>query len=210
MNAYGLDYQILNYGTARSQKAVTPSDTVDLPAGPCAALIVTADGDVAFVGVDDAGVNEIQTLTIDAAGGTFKLAFGGFTTAAITWSATNGTLISRIQAALDAGGPLANGQTVVAVGTMTAGVGTATITFSGSLVAHQDVATITVANNSLTGTATCSVAQTTAGSTPSAESGAAAISHGVIWASQTAGTVIPVQARRVLATGTSATVKALY
>jgi len=43
-------------------------------------------------GAPVAGTNEVQTLTIDATGGTFQLSFQGFTTAAISWNATNGTL----------------------------------------------------------------------------------------------------------------------
>lgn len=108
------------------------------------------------------GTSEVQTLTIDADGGTFKLRFDGFTTAAIAWSATNNTLRDNVDAALEALPNIGAGGVTTAVGTMTAGVGTLTITFAGNLAALA-VPTITVADNSLTGTATLSVAETTPG-----------------------------------------------
>jgi len=108
------------------------------------------------------GTDEVQTLTIDATGGTFKLAFDGFTTAAITWANVNNTLRDAVDAALEALANIGTGGVTTAVGTMTAGVGTLTITFAGNL-GKKAVPTITVANNSLTGTATCSVAETTPG-----------------------------------------------
>lgn len=113
-------------------------------------------------GAPSAGTSEVQTLTIDASGGTFKLAFDGQITAAITWSATNNTLRDNVDAALEALTNIGTGGVTTAVGTMTAGVGTLTLTFAGPL-ATKAVNTITVANNSLTGTATLSVAETTPG-----------------------------------------------
>lgn len=115
-----------------------------------------------FAGVPGAGTDEVQTLTIDATGGTFKLEFDGQTTAAISWSATNNTLRDNVDTALEALTNIGTGGVTTAVGTMTAGVGTLTITFAGNLT-KQAVNTITVANNSLTGTATLSVAETTPG-----------------------------------------------
>jgi hypothetical protein len=110
--------------------------------------------------------NEVQTLTIAAGpptGGTFKLAFDGQTTAAITWSAVNVTLLANIDAALEALSNIEAGDIACAATTLTDGVGALTITFSGSLAA-TDVALITVANNSLVGnTGTVSVAETTPG-----------------------------------------------
>lgn len=117
---------------------------------------------LANAGAPVAGTDEIQTLTIDATGGTFKLAYDGYTTGAISWSATNATLIANIDAALEALANIGTGGVTTAVGTMTAGVGTATITFV-SQNGKKAVATITVANNSLTGTATLSVAESTPG-----------------------------------------------
>lgn len=110
------------------------------------------------------GTDEVQTLTIDATGGTFKLAFDGFTTAAITWSATNNTLRDNVDAALEALPNIGTGGVTTAVGTMTAGVGTLTLTFAGAnTTAKRAQPLITVADNSLTGTATLSIAETTPG-----------------------------------------------
>lgn len=117
-------------------------------------------------GAPVAGTNEVQTLTIGGTptSGTFKLAFDGYTTAAITWSATNATLLANINAALDA---LPNGGSswiVATAGTLTAGIGTILLTFSGGDLAHKDVALMTVANNSLAGTSpTLAIATTTPG-----------------------------------------------
>ncbi len=113
------------------------------------------------------GTNEVQTLTIGGTptGGTFKLAFDGHTSAAITWSATNATLLANIQAALDAMPNVGTNGIVAAAGTLTNGIGTITLTFGANL-ANLAVPTITVANNSLTGTApTLAVAETTPGVT---------------------------------------------
>lgn len=113
------------------------------------------------------GTNEVQTLTIGGTptGGTFKLKFDGLTTGAITWSATNATLLANIDAALEALPNVGTGGVTCAEGSLTAGIGTITITFGGNL-AKLAVSTITVANNSLTGTSpTLAVAETTPGVT---------------------------------------------
>src|SRR5436190_23792973 len=80
-------------------------------------------------GAPGAGTSEVQTLTIGGTptGGTFKIAFDGFTTAAITWSATNATLLANIQAALDALPNVGTNGLVAAAGTLTAGIGTITL-----------------------------------------------------------------------------------
>lgn len=118
-----------------------------------------------FAGVPGAGTDEVQTLTTGGTitGGTFKLAFRGATTAAITWSATNNTLRDNVDAALEALSTIGTGGVTTAVGTMTAGIGTLTITAAGNLT-KQAIPTITVADNSLTGTTpTVAVAETTPG-----------------------------------------------
>lgn len=120
------------------------------------------------------GTNEVQRMTIGGTptGGTFKLAFDGLTTAAITWSATNNTLLTNIKNALEA---LGNIDTVtVAEATITSGIGTLDITFSGVNVAKKAQNLITVPYNDLTGTApTVAVAEQTAGVTAT-QRGAAA------------------------------------
>lgn len=119
----------------------------------------------AFAGTPGAGTSEVQTLTIGGTpnGGTFKLEFDGQKTAAITWSSTNNTLRDNVDAALEALANIGTGGVAVAVGTMTSGIGTLTITFGGDL-AKKAVNLITVADNSLTGTSpTLAVAETTPG-----------------------------------------------
>lgn len=113
-------------------------------------------------GVPSAGTSGVQTLTFDADGGTFKLGFDGYTTAAISWSATNNTLRDNVDAALEALPSIGTGNVTTAVGTMTAGVGTLTVTFAGAL-GKKAVAVLTVEDNSLTGTGTLTVDETTPG-----------------------------------------------
>lgn len=108
------------------------------------------------------GTSSIWTLTIDATGGTFTMSFGGFTTGAISWSATNATLVANIDAALEALTSIGTGGVTTAVGTMTAGVGTITITFAGDL-GKKAVSALAVVTNSLTGTATLTVTESTPG-----------------------------------------------
>jgi hypothetical protein len=116
-------------------------------------------------GAPTAGTNEVQTLTIGGTptAGTFTLTYDGFTTGAITWSATNATLLANINAALD---PLPNvgaSGIVATAGTLTAGIGTILLTFSGGNVAKRAVNTMT-ATSSLTGTSpTLAIAETTPG-----------------------------------------------
>lgn len=113
------------------------------------------------------GTNEVQTLTIGGTpnGGTFKLAYEGQTTGPITWSATNSTLLANINAALDALATVKTGGIVASAGTLTNGIGTILLTFGANL-AKLVVALVSVANNSLTGTApTLAIEETTPGVT---------------------------------------------
>lgn len=117
-------------------------------------------------GAPSAGTDEVQTITFGGTptGGTFRLSYDGMTTANISWSATNATLVANIDTALEALPNIGTGGVVTAVGTMTAGIGTITVTFSGTNLAKRAVNTIAVANNSLTGTSpTIAVAETTPG-----------------------------------------------
>ena len=114
------------------------------------------------------GTNAVHTLTFGGTptGGTFKLSLSGELTAAITWSATNATLVSNIDAALEALPSVGTGGVVTAEGTMTAGIGTITVTFSGTNVAKRVIPVMTV-TSSLTGTSPTLVdAVTTAGVSP--------------------------------------------
>jgi hypothetical protein len=101
------------------------------------------------------GTNCIQTLTFGATitGGTFKLAFDGKTTAAITWSATNATLVANIDAAVEALATVGIGGVTTTAGTIVAGVnGTITVTHTGDR-SKQVVPAITIADNSMVGAA---------------------------------------------------------
>lgn len=116
-------------------------------------------------GAPSAGTDEVQTITIGGTpdGGTFRLRFMGFTTDDIDWSSTNNTLRDNVDAALEALPVIGSGGVTTAVGTMTSGVGTLTVTFAGNL-GKRAVATMTVASNDLTGTdPTVEVAETTPG-----------------------------------------------
>lgn len=118
---------------------------------------------VVISGAPTAGTNEVQTLTIGGTptSGTFRLALEGRSTAAITWSATNGTLLSNMNTAFDAA--FGTASIVATAGTLTAGIGTVTLTF-GAAYARRVVPTMTVAENALVGTSpTLAVAETTPG-----------------------------------------------
>ena len=124
-------------------------------------------GVYANAGVPGAGTSEVQTLTLSGTptGGTFKLAFDGYTTAAISWTATDNTLIAAIDAALEALPNIGASGVTVADGTLTSGIGTVTITFGGNL-AKKVVPLITVADDSLVGEeAAVAVEETTPGVT---------------------------------------------
>ncbi len=127
-----------------------------------------------FAGTPSAGTNQVDTLTLDATGGTFKLTCGGQTTAAITWSATNGTLLANINTAVRACATVGGTAETATAGTLTAGVGTVLLTASGNLAHKSLVGFFTVANNSLTGTATCTI------DSPSTTPGVDATFRGVV------------------------------
>lgn len=118
----------------------------------------------AYAGVPASGTDEIDTLTIQSgtSSGTFTITVAsGRTTAAITWSATDATLIARIDAALEALPQIGTGGCVVAAGSGSSGIGTYTITMSGKN-AKQDFPALTV-TDSLTGGADATLTTTTAG-----------------------------------------------
>lgn len=124
-------------------------------------------GPYEFAGTPGAGTSEVQTITFGGTptGGTFKLEFDGHVTGDISWSATNNTLRDNVDTALEALANIGTGGVTTAVGTMTAGIGTLTVTFAGNLT-KLVVPTITVEENALEGTdPTVEVAETTAGVT---------------------------------------------
>lgn len=118
-----------------------------------------------YAGVPTSGTNEIDTLTIQTStsGGTFALQVAnGRKTQAITWSATNATLVANVDAALEAIPNIGASGVTTAVGTMTAGIGTITLTFTGKN-GKRDFPALSVVDNAITGGASPAVATTTPG-----------------------------------------------
>jgi flagellar hook protein FlgE len=102
-----------------------------------------------------AAVDEVQTISSTATGGTFTMSFGGQTTGALVFNATS----AQIDTALEALSSIGAGNVISAGGPLgTAGV---TVTFAGTL-AGQDAAMVTVDNTNMTG-GTASIAETTKG-----------------------------------------------
>ncbi len=102
-----------------------------------------------------AAVDEVQTISSTATGGTFAMSFGGQTTGALAFNAT----AAQIDTALEALSSIGAGNVTSAGGPLgTAGV---TVTFAGTL-AGQDAAMVTVDNTNMTG-GTASIAETTKG-----------------------------------------------
>lgn len=111
------------------------------------------------------GTNEVQNLEIGGTptGGSFKLSFDGYTTAAISWSATNATLISNIDTALEALANIGSGEVTVADVDLSSGIGNVSITFSGNL-GKLNVPSVAVASNDMEGSSpTAAITVTTAG-----------------------------------------------
>jgi len=100
---------------------------------------------------ETAGTNEQQTITIDAAGGTFTITFGGQTTTALAWNAS----AAVVQAALEALSSIgANNITVGLVGLVY------TLTFRNAL-GNTNVAAVTTNATLLTGGANTAAVATT-------------------------------------------------
>lgn len=118
-----------------------------------------------YAGAPASGTNEIDTITIGGTptAGSFTITVtGGRTTKAITWSATNATLLANIDAALELLPNIGTGGVTTAEGSLTAGIGTITLTFAGKNT-KLDFPALSV-TSSLTGTSpTLAVATTTPG-----------------------------------------------
>lgn len=119
----------------------------------------------AYAGAPVNGTNEIDTITIQT--GTSALVFtltvtGGRTTAPITWSATDATLIARIDAAVEALSAVGVGGVTTAAGTGSSGLGTYTLTFTGKNAA-QNFPALTLTEVSRTGGTAATISTTTAG-----------------------------------------------
>jgi hypothetical protein len=129
-------------------------------------IISGAIGQLTGSGAPSAGTDEVHTITIGGTptGGSFTYTVGGSTTGPIAWSATNATLLASVDAAVEALPVVGAGGVVTAAGTLTAGVGTITLTFSGGNRARQPIGVPGVDGTNLTGTApTVAVARTTPG-----------------------------------------------
>lgn len=105
--------------------------------------------------VTDGYSEEVQTIAVDATGGTFTLTFSGQTTSAIAYNASAATVL----AALEALSNLAPGDLMV----LKPSAGNYTVSFSGAY-ADTNVPQMTASGASLTGGAgTVTIATTTAG-----------------------------------------------
>lgn len=101
-----------------------------------------------------AAVNEVQTITIDATGGTFTVTYDGVSTAALAWNIS----AANLKIALAALPGLATADLTVALASLVY-----TITFAGAL-AGTDISVLVTGAGSLTGGAgTATVATSTAG-----------------------------------------------
>lgn len=116
-----------------------------------------------YAGIPSGGTSEADTITIAAStsGGTFTITVaGGRTTRAITWSATDATLIADVDAKLEELNVIGTGGVSVSDG-LTAGIGTMVVTFTGKN-AKRDMPLLTI-TSSLTGGAAGTLTTTTAG-----------------------------------------------
>ncbi len=109
------------------------------------------------------GTNASQRITIGGSPttGGFTLEWNGLVSSAITWSATNATLLANIQTALD--GLFASGNTVATAVSLTAGVGTIDVTFQGAYGKEPINAVMTVISNTLDGSGTVAIASQVTG-----------------------------------------------
>ncbi len=92
------------------------------------------------------GTDEVQRITIGGtpeAGSKFRLTYDGLTTEPIAWSATDATLVANVQAALDALHSLGASEVTVAEVSLTAGVGTISVTFDGPNLSKLAVSQMT-------------------------------------------------------------------
>ena len=111
------------------------------------------------------GTSEIDTLTIQSgtSAGTFTITIAnGRTTTPISWTATDATLVSRVDAALEALSEIGTGGVTTAAGSLSSGIGTITVTMAGKN-ARQDFPLLSIGTNSLTGGAAPTLTTTTAG-----------------------------------------------
>lgn len=118
-----------------------------------------------YAGAPVNGTDELNTITIGGTptAGSFTITVAGSrTTAAITWSATNATLLANVDAALEDLSIIGVGGVTTADSSLSSGIGAFTLTLVGKN-ARQDFPAMTV-TSSLTGTSpTLAIANTTPG-----------------------------------------------
>jgi hypothetical protein len=116
------------------------------------------------------GRNEVQTITINATGGTFTITFNGQITTALAWNAT----APVVQAALEALSTIGVGNIVVTLNALVY-----TLEFRGTF-ARTDVAAVTTQVGALTGgTQTAAVATAVPGAAGAATLAVAAVSAAI-------------------------------
>lgn len=123
-----------------------------------------AIGPIRYSGQPSPGATALYILTFGGTptGGTFTITFDGYTTPAITWSSTNNTLVSNIDAALEALSSIGASNVTTAALNMTSGIGTISLTLAGDLLAKA--ATAPTVSSSLTGSSpTLTVTEAVAG-----------------------------------------------
>lgn len=131
-------------------------------------------GDLRGTGAPSAGTSEVQTLTFAGtwlSGDTFRLSFMGQVTAAISWSATDATLVSNIDTALEALATIGTGGVATADSTLSTGLGDATVTFGGPLA--KLAVDLIVIDDVTSDAGTLAVAETTPGVTATGRGSAA-------------------------------------
>lgn len=120
-------------------------------------------GNLTSAGAPSSGTSSVNTLDVktSTSGGSSTLTFGGLTTPAFAWNATNATFLANLQLALD--NTFGTNAFVATAGTLTSGIGTILITASNRL-ARLAIGAMTV-NNGFTGGAAATISETTAGVT---------------------------------------------
>lgn len=119
---------------------------------------------IPYSGQPTPGATGVYILTFGGTptAGTFTITFDGYTTSAISWSATNNTLVSNIDTAFEALSSVGTGNATTAVLNMTAGIGTISITLASGLLSKA-VSPPTVVSSLTGSTPTLTVTEAVAG-----------------------------------------------
>lgn len=134
----------LYFGSASSG---TASNDVAITFPNCTASSSTVVGWFTTDAYAGSTTDEVQTVTIDATGGTFTLTYSGQTTGAIAYNASTSTVVAALEALSNIG----SGEVVVTGGPGSSGGGTPyAVTFTGTL-ANTNLDAMTANAGSLTG-----------------------------------------------------------